>query len=130
MGLEDAGGAQQHGGVAVVAAGVHDTGVLAAVGLAGVFLDGQGIDVRPEHQGLAGPAALDGAHTAGDALEGLDGNAHLLQLGDDKAGGLHLVLAHLGVGVEPAAGLNDVLLLLLGQLLDVHLPSPPAVCSR
>jgi hypothetical protein len=44
--------AQQHGGVAVVAAGMHHAGVAAGVGLAGGFGDGQGV-----HVGAHGHAA-------------------------------------------------------------------------
>ena len=130
VGLEDAGGAQKHGGVAVVAAGVHDPGIYAAVGFARVLLDGQSVDVRPEHDGLSGLAPGDGAHAAGDPLKKLDRDAHGFQLSLDEAGGLHLVLPQLGVGVEVTAGLDDIILLLQCQFTDIHFPSPPAVCSR
>ncbi len=50
--------AQQHGGVAVVAAGVHLAGVAAGVGQAGGFGKGQGIHVGPQAHAGPGCAAL------------------------------------------------------------------------
>ena len=130
VGLKNPGRAQKHGGVAVVAAGVHDAGVYAAIGLTGILLNGQGVNVRPEHDGLAGLAAGDGTDAAGNPIEELDGNPDGFQLSFNKTGRLHLVLAQLRVSMEMAAGFNDIILLFQGQFADVHYASPPALCSR
>ena len=45
--LEDLGGAQQHGRVGVVAAGMHDPGVVGLEGMFDLLLDGQRVHVRP-----------------------------------------------------------------------------------
>jgi hypothetical protein len=63
VGYQDPGGGEQHGHVAVVAAGVGYAGHLrhAQLGLfqvPGIFLDGQGIYIRPHEQGLAGFATV------------------------------------------------------------------------
>ena len=127
---QDAGRPQKHGRVAVVTAGVHHARIDAAVGFSRIFLDRQGVDVRPEHHRLSRLAALDGGDAARDALEGLYGNPLLLQLSDDIAGGFHLVLPHLRVSVEVAAAVDDILFLLLRKPSDIHQSPPPAVFSR
>ena len=128
--LKHAGGPQEHGGVAVVAAGVHHARVEAAVALAGVLLDGEGVYVRPEHDGFTGLTALNGGHAAGNTLKGLDGDSHAVQLLLDEAGGFHLLGAQLRVGVKPAAALNDVGLLFFRQRLNIHHCAPPAFFAR
>ena len=47
--------------MAVVAAGVHPARVLRGKGQPGVLVDGQGIDVRPEGNGLLFPKVEPGA---------------------------------------------------------------------
>ncbi len=51
-------GAEQHGGVAVMAAGMHLAGILRGVGFAGDFADGQRVHVgaQADHAAVAQPA--------------------------------------------------------------------------
>ena len=51
-------GGQQHGGVAVMAAGVHLAGVLAGVGKGVELLHRQGVHVGPQANGACGCAVL------------------------------------------------------------------------
>ena len=102
MGGEELCRAQQHGGVAVVAAGVHGA-VLGGVGQAGVFPDGQGVDVRPEQHGFAWLSAHEVGHQAGVALEPGDGDAEGGKLRRDVLGGLVFTETQLRVLMKMAA---------------------------
>ena len=84
----DRGGDQGHGRVAVMAAGVHDAGVLGSKGQPGCFGDGQRIHVCPDQQGRAGAAGVEQAHhtRAGDA--GDHGEAFPFQ-----------IIGHIGAGL-------------------------------
>ncbi len=100
------GRAQQHGGVAVMAAGVHHARVLGSEGHARSLQDRQRIHVGTQADGLAGGhvAAADhadhaGAADAGDDLVAAEG-AQLI--GDDAGGAMHLV-EQFGVLVEIVA---------------------------
>ena len=69
--------AEQHRGMAVMAAGVHQAGVLGGIRQIGRFLDRQRVHVgaQPDHLDVAlagGLAALDDAHHAGPAEAGDD----------------------------------------------------------
>ena len=74
------GGPQGDGQVKIVAAGVHDSGILGGPGFVRRFLDGQGIHVGPPGKGRAGPGAdeVRDHAVAGDA--GLDGQAQAGQI--------------------------------------------------
>lgn len=98
------GRAQQHGGMQVVAAGVHLALVLAGEGHAALLVDGQGVDVGAERHALAGAfLAVDQRHHGGG--QGLLDlvHAHLLQLRADEGRGAYLLHARLGVGMDVAA---------------------------
>ena len=93
--------AEQHGGVAVMAAGVHRAGILRAVVLRALFGDAQGIHVGPQRDGPVAAAAFEraddagAAHAFGDLVE-----AELPQLGGDEGAGARLLEAELGMGVQ------------------------------
>ena len=95
------GRAQQHGGVQVVAAGVHDALRLAGKGHAGLLVDRQRVDVGAERHALAGSlAAVEQTHhCGGQGLLDLV-HAHLLQLTPDQGAGAHLLHPHLRMGVD------------------------------
>ena len=67
---------QLHGGVAVMAAGVHDARRLGGEGQSCLLGDGQGVDIRPQGDGGAGVGAPQHCHHAGlgGALELQAGN--------------------------------------------------------
>ena len=90
--------AQQHRGVAVMAAGVHQARVLGGVRQVGLFLDRQRIHVgaQPDHLEIAlagGLAALDHADHAGPAKAGRDLVAAEFPqpVGDKGRGPVHVV---------------------------------------
>ncbi len=104
------GGAQQHGGVAVVAAGVHLARDFRGVGQAGVLQDRQRVHVGAHADDFAGAglAALDDADDAGpaDARHDLVAAEGFELLGDD-AGGTVNVVEQLRVLVQIAAPGGD-----------------------
>ena len=71
------GGSQQHGGVTVVAAGVHLAGVAAGVAEGVELLHRQGVHVGAQADGPVGGAAFDDADHAGGAQAAEDGDAPL-----------------------------------------------------
>ena len=89
----------------VVAAGVHDAGILRGVSEPGLFGDGQGVDVGSQHDGSPqvaasfdfGQYAGSGDRTAGDAC--------LAERLGDEAGALRFAERELRVAVQVAAKL-------------------------
>jgi hypothetical protein len=102
------GGAEQGGGVSVVAAGVHHPGDAGAEGEARLLLDGEGVDVGAEQHRSPRPAALQAEHRPGGG-----GTAQLLEperaqpLADDRRGA-DLLAGQLGLGVEGAAQVDGL----------------------
>ena len=99
-------GAEQHGGVAVVAAGMHTARIFRSVGQAGVFEDRQRVHVGAQGDGLSRPVlpALDdpdnpGATDAGDDLVA----AEIPQFGGDRLGGAEYVLEQFGMLMQVSA---------------------------
>ena len=117
---EDLGRTQEHGHVVVVAAGVHDAVVLRGKGQAGALLDGQGVDVRAEHDGLAGAAGVQRGDEAGVVREGLHLQAHGLHVLHQGLGGLKLLEAQFRVLMVVSASLDDIRGVLLRKCSDVH----------
>ena len=100
---EELGRPEQHGGVAVMAAGVHRAGVLRTVGLRSLFGDAQGVHVGPERNRSVAAAAFQRADDAraADALGHLV-EAELPQLGGDEGARALLLEAELWMGVQIA----------------------------
>ena len=104
------GGAEQHGGVAVMAAGVHLAGHGRLVGKVVRLLDRQRVHVgaQPDHlAGAARPVALDDADHAGAADPGhhLVAAERLELLGDRRRGAVHVVeQLRMGMDVVPPGG--------------------------
>ena len=87
----------------VVAAGVHHTGDLGAVGPLILLLHGQCVHVGPDEDGGAGNAAVQFSQDGVAGNAGAHGDAQLGQFVFDKLGGLLLVEGQLGILVEMAA---------------------------
>ena len=106
--------------VHVVAAGVHDAGVLAGEWETGAFGYGEGVVVGAQGDAVAvGLVAAEEGHTAGAADAGFGMETHVAQaLGDEFHGG-EFVLAQLGVAVHVAAPLDDLLPLGIGEGFDL-----------
>ena len=114
-GGQGAGGADEDGGVDVVAAGVHDAdflagcvgdGDVAGVGEAGLFDDGKGVHVGADEEGGAGPVLEEGDDTEGVGAVGVeadvvgDGVAGVAEILGEDGGGALFVVGEFGVGVE------------------------------
>jgi len=123
---EIAGGAEQHRGMRVVAAGVHHAGGLRGPGQVGLLVDRQRVHVGPEADGATGTVALQHADDAGLADAGGDLEPEAGQFGGDDGRGAHLLEAKLGVFVQVAADRREV----GGEILDAggdgHRGSPVA----
>ena len=117
---------QQHGGVAVMAAGVHLAGVHAGVAEGVELLHGQRVHVGAQANRAAGRAAFDNAHHAGGAQAAVNGNAPLGQLLRHHLGCAHFLEAQLGVGVNVTAKGSHVGRLLNNRINQVHGVSPLA----
>lgn len=99
MGGEELGGAQQHGHMGIMAAGVHFSGIFGAVVAGGHFLHLQAVHIRPNQQRFAGAAGIQCSHHAGDGDAGLHLHAAGAEVIGDDAGGPVLVIADLRVAV-------------------------------
>ena len=96
---EDFGNLKLNGNVAVMAAGVHDAGVLGAEGQVVFLRDGQGVHIRPEHHHFARLAALQHADDAGSGATAHP-QAQFFQPRFNNAGSAEFLEAQLGVGVN------------------------------
>ena len=105
---QQGGGPQQHGGVGVVAAGVHHAGDLGGKGQAGGLLDGQGVHVRPQQHRGAGMAAENLGHHTG-VPHRAEGDGPGGQLLSYPAAGLKLLESQLGPLVEGAAQAHHII---------------------
>ena len=97
------GRSQQHGGVSVVAAGVHDAGVAAGVRQARGFVDRQGVHVGADADAFAACAFLELAHHAGAPQSACHVVTPSRQLLGHQVAGAVLLVAHLRVLVDVAA---------------------------
>ena len=104
-----AGGAEQHRGVPVMAAGMHLAGILRGMGEAVLLMDVQGVHIGAKPDGaLSRPLADDRTDNAraADALADLD--APFAQLRGDDRGGAHLLEAGLRMRMDVAADLREL----------------------
>src|SRR5262245_34132933 len=101
LGGEDLRRAEQHGGVAVVAAGVHQPGAPGAVGAVPQLLDAERVHVGAERDRASGGAAAQRADDA-DPTDPLDDlvEPETPELVGDERGGSRQLEPELGVGVE------------------------------
>ena len=108
--FQQGGGGEQHGGVAVVAAGVHDPITFRGKGQTGLLAHGQGVHVGPE-QDLFPFFFADDAHN-GAGADLLPGDAHVIQGFFHQGRGLGQTAAQLRMVMDLPAP---------GQQLFVHL---------
>ena len=125
------GGAEQHGGVAVMAAGVHLAGGLAGVVEAGGLDDGQRVHIGTEADDVVAAvgAALDNADDAGaaDAFDHVVA-AELAQLFGHQRRGADGVVHGLGMLVDVTAPGGDLGVELGDAVLDRHGATPSVYC--
>ncbi len=118
-------GGEQHGGVPVVAAGMHLAGMLTGMGKGVEFGHGQRVHVGAQaHAPAAGAAiaTMHHAHHAGHAQPTVYFNPPLGQLGGHDVGGSDLLVAQLGVGMQVAPDLGQALCLRKNGVVQLHGP--------
>jgi len=113
-------GAQQHGNVGIVAAGVHNAVNGGLIGQIVLLGDRKSVHVAADEDGLAGLAALYGGQYAGLKTTLYVRHGSLIKFGLDELAGFIFLGAEFGVHVEVSAGLDDVVAVLLSSFLDVH----------
>ena len=121
MGFQQRCRAQEHGGVHVVAAGMH-AAVVRGEGKACLLGHGQGIHIRPEEKHLPGflPADGDGEPRFA-AVQGLQ--AQLLQFGADEGQGVVQTEFGFRIPVQLPAGTDNPIPAALGlgnEFLGIH----------
>ena len=125
-----AGGTEQHGGMPIVAAGVHAALVLAAVGGTGGLMNGQRVHVGTQAEAAPATATAQHAHHAGLANAGVHFVAPLFQEAGDQRRGAVFFEAQFRVGVNIMADRVQVAghLVKPGQdvLMSAHMQSPCA----
>ena len=94
---------QQHGGVAIVPAGVHQTCLDTGVGQAGGFLNGQGVHVSPQAQLARTIAALELTHHTRATQAARDGIAPARQALGHQIAGAKLLKTDFWVLMDVAA---------------------------
>ncbi len=106
-GIHCRGGGQHHGRVRVMAAGMHDAGMLGRKGSAGLLGDGQCIHVGPDQKCRAGAAGLQQPHhpVAGDARS--NGKALASQVVGHVGAGLFFCVSDFRYAVQVPAGVDD-----------------------
>ena len=97
---QDLGGAQQHGGVAVMAAGMHPAEILRAVLEIVGFVHRQAVHVGAQSNRLQRIALAQSSHQAGLAQPARHFEAPLRKLGGDDVGGPVFLVGQLGMGVD------------------------------
>ncbi len=131
-------GAEDGGDVEVVSAGVHDSDLLvgvvfcgdgAGVGEAGLFGDGERVELGAQEEARARAVGEDGHDAVGGGAVGIfadvlgDGEAEFAERGGEIGGGPLFVVGELGVLVEGFVGVDEAGELLLdcsGGLLGVR----------
>ena len=117
---EDHGRAQEHRRVAVVAAGVHQPGVLRLVGQPGLLLQGQRVHVGPQRDVGPGLRSRKQCDRVGAQQGFAQWQTQRQQGCPDQGGGLVFLQRQLGVPVQSLADLGD-----LGQYLCHQLGQAP-----
>ena len=107
--------------MAVVAAGMHDPGILGRVEFTSrVLRNGQGINVRAEHQGLSRAfQASQGTNAASNIRKGFHGNSHLLQFLCQIVRRIPFFPPQFRVGMKIMALVQDIILFGQRQFLNI-----------
>jgi hypothetical protein len=111
---------QQHGGVAVMATGVHLASLLAGVTKGIGLLHGQGVHVGAKTHSPGGAAIFQNTDHTGGAQATVDGNAPFGELGRHQICRAHLLEAEFRVGMDVAAQGGKVVALAHDGVDQVH----------
>ena len=104
--FEDPRGAQQHGRMAVVSAGMHSAGVLAPEGYVRLFLDGQRVHIRPQ-QDAPGLSASHRRHDSRLGDPGFECDPQASKLFGHEPGGCVELVEQLRASMQAAANIDD-----------------------
>lgn len=116
-------GGEQHGDVAVVAAGMHEAFVLARVFKARLFRHFEAVDVAAKENRAARTGALDRGERARGHAAFAPGNAHLVEFRADELGGFEFLGARFGAGVKEPAHPDLVVGVLRFEVEKIHFHS-------
>ena len=111
--------AEQHGGVAVVTAGVHGAGLGRFIGQIARFGNRQGVHIGPQGDGFAWTRAGENSDHAAWRKPRYR-QAHALQLGGYLVAGFRFCPGHFGAGMDVPAPGNDLILVLFGEVSYFH----------
>ncbi len=114
------GRAEQHRGVAVVAAGVHAAGVLRAMAKTVLLVDVQRVEVGAQADRALARAGGERADHAGAGEPARHRDAELGQLLGDHVGGAVLLERGLGMGVDVAAPRRHLIVIAGNAIDDRH----------
>jgi len=113
------GGAQEHRGMHIMAAGMHDAIVLRLIINLVFFFNGEGVHIGPEGNGtLAGIIAFDKPYHAGSSHY-FKGDTHAGQLLLNEGGGIEFLVTEFRVGMEMTTDSDKIGGILFGQLPDL-----------
>ncbi len=120
VGAQEAGGADESGGVQVVAAGVHDAVVARDVVRVGFLGDGEGVHVAAQQHHRPRAAAVQDGRDRGQALAGGDLERQPVEGGQDRGLGLRQLEPDLGDAVQLAPQGDQLVFDGRGLFPEVH----------
>lgn len=109
---------QEIGGMDIMAAGMHDPVTLGSIGKMGVFLDGQGIHIRPEQQELPRLTAVNGSNHPGFHRAQDKGDPHPLEFILNFLAGPEFLIGQFRMGMEIMAHFQVMFFQFIGQLCN------------
>ena len=127
---EIARGAQQHRGVAVMAAGMHLSRHRRGMSEVVALVDGKRVHVGAERDRAAGPAAFERADDFGAGEAAMDRQAEPFELMRDEGGGVVLLERGLGICMDAAAPRHHVGVEIGDAVDDRHGPAPARFTSK
>jgi hypothetical protein len=111
---------EQHRGVPVMAAGMHQAGPFARIGQAGLLLDRQRIDVGTDADGVTVSAIPQRADDAGPSEAAMHLIAQRSEPASDEVGGPYLLKAKLGMAVQGMSDGDEFRQVVLDEPCCVH----------
>ena len=123
-------GGQQHRGMAVMTAGMHDAGSFGAIGEGVDFLYRQGIHIGAQSDCVTARAATQGADQAGTAHAFGNFDAPFPEVGGNKCAGLVYLVAQLRVRMQVMSQAEPKALVELNFGDEIHVGIFLFLCMR
>ncbi len=124
QGNQRLGRAEQHRRMAVMAAGMHLSGMGRTVRKGVEFIERQRVHVGAQPDGAAARADLQRADDAGAGEPAMHDKAKFVELSGHQLGGAPFAESELGMRVKVAADRRDALLQIRKQVFELHRLSP------